>query len=96
MRPSASIRTDGVGLYEPVHGSAPDIAGKGIANPLGMILSAALMLQHSLKLEEEAKAIEKAVSECLNQGYHTSDLQIKDGKQTGTKEITEIVVEYIQ
>jgi len=96
MLPSASIRTDGVGLYEPVHGSAPDIAGKGIANPLGMILSAALMLQHSFKLEEEAKAIEKAVSDCLNQGYHTSDLQIKDGKQTGTKEITEIVVEYIQ
>jgi len=96
MLPSASIRTDGVGLYEPVHGSAPDIAGKGIANPLGMILSAALMLQHSFKLDEEAKAIEEAVSECLNQGYHTPDLQIQDGKQAGTKEITEIVVEHIQ
>lgn len=96
MLPSASIRTDGVGLYEPVHGSAPDIAGKGIANPFGMILSAALMLRHSFKMEEEAKAIEESVSECLNQGYHTPDLHVKDGKQTGTQEVTKIVVELIE
>lgn len=96
MLPSASVRTDGVGLYEPVHGSAPDIAGKGIANPLGMILSAALMLRHSFQMEEEAKKIENAVSECLNDGYHTSDLHIIDGKQVGTKEITEIVVNKIK
>ncbi|MTW84531.1 3-isopropylmalate dehydrogenase [Virgibacillus dakarensis] len=93
MLPSASIRTDGVGLYEPVHGSAPDIAGKGIANPLGMILSAALMLKHSFQMEVEAAEIEEAVQQCLEQGYHTADLKIAGGKQVSTKEITEIVVE---
>ncbi|WP_339227213.1 3-isopropylmalate dehydrogenase [Oceanobacillus sp. FSL K6-2867] len=93
MLPSASLRTDGVGMYEPVHGSAPDIAGKGIANPLGMILSAALMLRFSFGLEEEAAEIERAVNECLEQGYHTADLQIQNGKQVGTKKITEIVLE---
>jgi len=93
MLPSASIRTDGVGLYEPVHGSAPDIAGKGIANPLGMILSAALMLRHSFHMEDEATAIENAVSESLEEGYHTADLKIEGGKQVGTKEITKIVID---
>ncbi|ASK63752.1 3-isopropylmalate dehydrogenase [Virgibacillus phasianinus] len=93
MLPSASIRSDGVGLYEPVHGSAPDIAGKGIANPLGMILSAAMMLRHSFGLEEEAAEIEEAVHSSLDQGYHTPDLHIKGGKQVGTKEMTELVVE---
>lgn len=93
MLPSASIRSDGVGLYEPVHGSAPDIAGKGTSNPLGMILSAALMLRHSLGMEIEADEIEKAVNESLEQGYHTADLDIKDGKQVGTKEMTQIVLE---
>ncbi|AXI10133.1 3-isopropylmalate dehydrogenase [Oceanobacillus sp. 143] len=93
MLPSASIRTDGVGLYEPVHGSAPDIAGKGIANPLGMILSTAMMLRHSLGLEEEAAEIERAVNETLEQGYHTADLQLKNGKLAGTKEITDAVIE---
>ncbi|MGY0693503.1 3-isopropylmalate dehydrogenase [Virgibacillus sp. FSP13] len=93
MLPSASVRTDGVGLYEPVHGSAPDIAGKGIANPLGMILSAALMLRHSFQMDEEATEIEEAVNACLDQGYHTADLQMKGGKLVGTKEMTETVVE---
>lgn len=92
MLPSASLNADGVGLYEPVHGSAPDIAGKGIANPLGMILSAALMLRHSFELEAEASAIEKAVNDALEQGYYTADLDIKDGKQVGTEEITNIVL----
>lgn len=93
MLPSASIRSDGIGLYEPVHGSAPDIAGKGIANPLGMILSAALMLRHSFQMEEEANEVEEAVNACLEQGYHTADLHIKEGKQVGTKEMTQLVVE---
>ncbi|RLL46763.1 3-isopropylmalate dehydrogenase [Oceanobacillus piezotolerans] len=93
MLPSASVRSDGVGLYEPVHGTAPDIAGKGIANPLGMILSAALMLRFSFGMEEEASEIEKAVNECLEQGYHTADLRIKDGIQVGTKEMTDKVLE---
>lgn len=95
MLPSACIRTDGVGLYEPVHGSAPDIAGKGIANPLGMILSAAMMLKHSFGMEEEAAEIEEAVSDALEQGYHTADLKIKGGKQVSTVEMTEIVVENV-
>ncbi|CDQ38848.1 3-isopropylmalate dehydrogenase [Virgibacillus salexigens] len=92
MLPSASIRTDGVGLYEPVHGSAPDIAGLGIANPLGMILSTALMLRQSFDMQEEADEIEKAVQETLDQGYHTPDLSIKDGIKVGTKEMTDTVI----
>lgn len=93
MLPSASVRTDGVGLYEPVHGSAPDIAGKGIANPLGMILSSALMLRFSFGMDEEATMIENAVNACLEEGYHTKDLQIENGKEVGTKEMTEKVLE---
>src|SRR5690625_3700622 len=95
MLPSASLRSDGVGLYEPVHGSAPDIAGKGIANPLGMILLVALMLRHSFDLQNEADLIEKAVISALDQGYHTADLHIKDGKQVGTKDMTDVVVQHI-
>src|SRR5699024_2825682 len=93
MLPSASLRSDGVGLYEPVHGSAPDIAGKGIANPLAMILSAAMMLRHSFQMIEEADAIELAVNAALDQGYYTPDLDIPNGKQIGTKEMTEVVIE---
>lgn len=92
MLPSASL-SETVGLYEPVHGSAPDIAGKGIANPLGMILSAAMMLRYSFDLNEEANAIEQAVEKSLEQGYHTADLNIIDGKQVNTNEMTEIVIE---
>lgn len=95
MLPSASL-SETVGLYEPVHGSAPDIAGQGIANPLGMILSAAMMLRYSFDLQEEADAIEKAVEMSLEQGYHTADLSVKNGKQVGTKEMTEIVRDLIK
>lgn len=95
MLPSASIRSDSFGLYEPVHGSAPDIAGKGIANPLGMILSAALMLRSSFGLEKEATMIEEAVNQTLTEGYHTPDLQIENGKIVSTDEITEIVAEKV-
>lgn len=93
MLPSASVRTDGVGLYEPVHGSAPDITGKGIANPLGMILSSALMLRFSFGLDEEATMIENAVNACLEEGYHTKDLHIQGGNEVGTVEMTEKVLE---
>ncbi|WP_249870341.1 3-isopropylmalate dehydrogenase [Oceanobacillus saliphilus] len=93
MLPSASVRSDGVGLYEPVHGSAPDIAGKGVANPLGMILSAAMMLRYSFGMEEEASEIEGAVNETLEQGYHTPDLKLKNGTQVSTEKITKIVLE---
>jgi 3-isopropylmalate dehydrogenase len=72
--PSASLGEGRLGLYEPIHGSAPDIAGKGIANPVGTILSAALLLRHSLSLENEAREIESAVSRALDEGCHTADL----------------------
>jgi 3-isopropylmalate dehydrogenase len=73
MLPSASVGGS-VNLYEPVHGSAPDIAGKGIANPLGAILTAAMLLRHSAKLEQDAQAVEAAVRKALEQGYRTADL----------------------
>ena len=74
LLPSASLGKDGPGLYEPIHGSAPDIAGKGIANPIGTILSAAFLLRYSLKLELEAKAIENAVEKVIEQGILSADL----------------------
>jgi 3-isopropylmalate dehydrogenase len=73
MLPSATIGGS-VNLYEPVHGSAPDIAGKGIANPLGAILTAAMVLRHSANLEQDAQAVELAVRKVLAQGYRTADL----------------------
>lgn len=74
MLPSASLRGDGFGMYEPIHGSAPDIAGKGIANPLATILSAAMLLRHTFGLSAEAETIEKAVGEVLEAGVRTADL----------------------
>jgi 3-isopropylmalate dehydrogenase len=74
LLPSASLGEGSLGLYEPIHGSAPDIAGQGIANPLGTILSAAMLLRHSLGLEEEAKAVEKAVFDAVTEGARTTDL----------------------
>ncbi len=74
LLPSASLGDGSRGLYEPIHGSAPDIAGKGIANPLGTILSAAMLLRHSLGLEEEARAVERAVDEAITSGARTGDM----------------------
>ncbi len=74
MLPSASLAASGLGLYEPVHGTAPDIAGRGIANPLAMILSVAMMFRYSLNLPDAADAIERAVGACLAEGYRTSDI----------------------
>jgi len=74
MLPSASLGEGNLGLYEPIHGSAPDIAGKGIANPVGTILSAAMLLRHSLGLESEAASIEQAVEDAIKFGARTSDL----------------------
>jgi 3-isopropylmalate dehydrogenase len=85
-----------VGVYEPVHGSAPDIAGKGIANPLGAILSAALLLRHSFALEPEATCIENAVSAVLNQGFRTADLVRAAEKPTPTSEMGQQVVEAVK
>jgi 3-isopropylmalate dehydrogenase len=85
-----------VGLYEPVHGSAPDIAGKGIANPLGAILSVALLLRHSFKLEREAVCVENAVSSVLNQGYRTADLALKSRSATSTTEMGLLVAQAVK
>src|SRR5271157_4484877 len=85
-----------VGLYEPVHGSAPDIAGKGIANPLGAILSAAMLLRHSFKLEAEAACIENAVSTVLSQGARTADLAGKSHSAISTAEMGRRVVEAVK
>jgi len=84
-----------VGLYEPVHGSAPDIAGKGVANPLGAILSAAMMLRHSFHLEREAAAIEQAVSAVLSDGARTADLAGKMHTAISTAEMGQRVVEAV-
>jgi 3-isopropylmalate dehydrogenase len=74
MLPSASLGEGNLGLYEPIHGSAPDIAGKGNANPTGTILSAAMLLRYSLGLEAEAASIEQAVEEAISAGARTGDL----------------------
>ena len=78
MIPSSSLGSTSCGIYEPIHGSAPDIAGKDIANPIGMILSASMMLKYSFDMKDEAEAIEKAVSDVLDKGYRTSDI-MSDG-----------------
>ncbi|MBV9480130.1 MAG: hypothetical protein JO249_05180, partial [Acidobacteria bacterium] len=76
-----------VGLYEPVHGSAPDIAGQGIANPLGAVLSAALLLRHSFELEREARSIEEAVGAVLGRGERTRDLAPGGQRAVSTSEM---------
>ena len=91
MLPSASLGSGGPGLFEPVHGSAPDIAGTGAANPLAMILSAALMLRHGLALESEAAAIESAVDRALSDGLRTSDL----GGTASTRDATDAVLQQL-
>lgn len=92
MLPSASLGEPGnPGLYEPIHGSAPDIAGQNKANPLATIMSAAMMLRHSFNLENEAKAIEDAVVQVLEKGFRTADI-MEPGKQlVGTKEMGDLV-----
>ncbi|WP_373652810.1 MULTISPECIES: 3-isopropylmalate dehydrogenase [unclassified Schlesneria] len=92
MLPSASIGSSGPGLYEPIHGSAPDIAGKGIANPLATILASALLLRHSLKLEQEAAAIEAAVDRILAKGHRTADLAGGAGSSLGTEAMGSLVI----
>ena len=91
MLPSASLDARGKGLYEPIHGSAPDIAGRGIANPLATILSAAMMLRHSLGQPEAAARIERAVAQALREGYRTADIHSAGGRRVGTEEMGEAV-----
>ena len=95
MLSSASLNETKFGLYEPSHGSAPDIAGKGIANPLATILSAAMMLRYSLDLDKEADAVEAAVQKVLTEGYRTVDIMAEGMKQVGTKEMGDLIAERI-
>jgi 3-isopropylmalate dehydrogenase len=93
MLPSASLGDGRLGLYEPIHGSAPDIAGQGIANPLAAILSVAMMLRHSLGMEPQARAVEAAVSAVLEDGYRTADLGTAGQPTVGTQEMGDLVVQ---
>ena len=95
MLPSASLGEGKFGLYEPSHGSAPDIAGKGVANPLAAILSAAMMLRYSLDQKEAAVSVENAVKTTLSGGARTKDIAGKDKKILSTREIAEIVINNI-
>lgn len=92
MLPSASLDKNNKGLYEPSHGSAPDIAGKGIANPLATILSAAMMLRYSLGMDEQASRIEKAVQTVLTQGYRTADIHTQGTTLVGTEQMGQAVL----
>ncbi len=95
MLSSASLGTTKLGLYEPSHGSAPDIAGKNIANPIATILSAAMMLRYSLDLDEAADAIETAVAKVLKDGYRTTDIMSDGMKLVGTREMGDMIIERI-
>jgi 3-isopropylmalate dehydrogenase len=95
MLPSASLGEGTFGLYEPVHGSAPDIAGQGIANPLATILSAAMMLRYSLGMDAAATDIEKAVDAALREGYRTPDIWQEGCRKVGTMEMTDAVLQHL-
>ncbi|MEZ6065411.1 MAG: 3-isopropylmalate dehydrogenase [Planctomycetaceae bacterium] len=95
LLPSASLGAEGPGLYEPIHGSAPDIAGKGIANPLATILAGAMLLRHSLKLENEAVAIEAAVQRVLDAGHRTKDIA-RGGPSINTREMAQHVLDAVK
>ncbi|MGL5330301.1 MAG: 3-isopropylmalate dehydrogenase [Peptostreptococcaceae bacterium] len=96
MLPSASLREDNFGMYEPIHGSAPDIANQGIVNPIATILSVAMLLRYSLNLNEEAKAIEVAVEKALNEGYKTEDIYSGIGKKVSTSEMGSLIADYVK
>ncbi|MCR1840506.1 3-isopropylmalate dehydrogenase [Murimonas intestini] len=95
MLSSASLNETKFGLYEPSHGSAPDIAGKGIANPIATILSAAMMLRYSLDLDEAADAVENAVKKVLGEGYRTTDIMSEGCTQVGTQKMGDLIAQYI-
>ncbi|EDP74554.1 3-isopropylmalate dehydrogenase [Hydrogenivirga sp. 128-5-R1-1] len=95
MLPSASVG-DRYALYEPVHGSAPDIAGQGIANPIATVLSAAMMLRYSFGMDSASDLVEKAVEETLNQGYRTPDIYSEGCKKVGTEEMTDRIIENME
>ena len=92
MIPSSSLGATSCGLYEPIHGSAPDIAGKDIANPIGTILSAAMMLRYSFDMPREAEANENAVSAYLDAGFRTADIMSEGMTEVGCQKCGEIIV----
>ena len=96
MIPFSSLGATSCGLYEPIHGSAPDIAGMDIANPIGTILSAAMMLRYSFDMAREAEAIENAVAAYLDAGYRTADIMSEGMKQIGCEKCGEIIVSYLK
>ncbi len=95
MLSSASLNESKFGLYEPSHGSAPDIAGKNIANPIATILSAAMMLRYSFDLDKEADAVEAAVQAVISEGYRTCDIMADGCKEVGTSEMGDLIVKHI-
>lgn len=95
MLPSASLG-ERYALYEPVHGSAPDIAGKGVANPIATILSASMMLRYSFNLKEASDAIDRAVELALERGYRTPDIYTEGTKKVGTQEMTEVIISLLE
>ena len=96
MLSSASLNETKFGLYEPSGGSAPDIAGKGIANPIATILSAAMMLRFSFDLDKEADAIEQAVERVLKEGYRTIDIMSEGKQQVNTEKMGDLIAGYIR
>ena len=96
MLPSASLNKNNYGMYEPIHGSAPDISGKDIANPLATILSVSMMLRYSLNQEELAKKIDIAVIKVLDKGYRTADIAFESDKVVGTMEMGDLIVEALE
>ena len=95
MLPSASLSADGPGMFEPIHGSAPDIKGQNIANPIATILSAGMLLKYGLKNSEANDDIENAVKKVLKDGYRTKDIMSDGMKEVGTKEMGDLVVQYL-
>jgi 3-isopropylmalate dehydrogenase len=93
--PSASLSADGPGIYEPIHGSAPDIAGKGLANPLATIASTAMMLKYAFHMEDEARDILNAINKALDSGIRTADLVYGNQEAVSTSEMTGAVLQYI-
>ena len=95
MLSSASLREDSFGMYEPSHGSAPDIAGQNIANPIATILSAAMMLRYSFDLDQEAKDVEDAIEKVLKEGYRTTDIMSEGKILVGTREMGDLIVSHL-
>ena len=96
MIPSSSLGATSCGLYEPIHGSAPDIAGMDIANPIGTILSAAMMLRYSFDMSKEADAIENAVSAVLDEGFRTADIMSNGCKKVGCSEMGKLIISQLE